>query len=287
MNLGNNVLAGGQQLYRLAGCQCSYRLRGGLVVSLAPVLLVSSLACGQVVRFETSAGNFDVILNPTNHASLQGHVDNFLQYVTSGRYDGTVINRADENFVLQMGMFRTASSDVPDTISEFVPIEAFAPVMGVPAAEVGLSNTVGTVGLGLSGGPQGTNQDSGTSNFFINLGNNSALDNDFAVFARVPDMTTINSIMSLSNVDLTTDPNFGAGPGTLAFSDVPLLPNGDLVIVSRAFVVPEPSGAALVLLGGLAVLLVPRAIVALVPVAPSGHQTTDRLSQNRHLMRLN
>jgi hypothetical protein len=67
------------------------------------------------------------------------------------------------------------------------------------------------------------------------------LDDDFAVFARVPDLTTISSIMSLSQVDLTADPGFGAGLANLAFTDVPLLANGDLVIVSRAFVVPEPS----------------------------------------------
>jgi cyclophilin family peptidyl-prolyl cis-trans isomerase len=224
-----------------AGC------RGGLVGSLAPVLLISSLACGQVVRFETSAGNFDVVLNPTNHARLQGHVNNFLQYVTSGRYDGTVINRADENFVLQLGSFRTASSEIPDTVSGFLPIEAFAPVTGVPAAEIGLSNTAGTVGLALSSGPNGTNLDSGTSSFYINLRTNSSLDDDFAVYARVPDMTTINSIMSLSVVDLTTVPSFGASPGNLAFTDVPLMSDGDLVIVSRAFVVPEPSCLALLL----------------------------------------
>ncbi|HJQ80148.1 MAG TPA: peptidylprolyl isomerase [Lacipirellulaceae bacterium] len=238
MKLGRIVLARGHRFCRLPGC---------LFVSLAPVLLTGSLACGQIVRFETSAGNFDVVLKPTNHARLQGHVDNFLQYVTSGRYDGTVINRADENFVLQMGLYRTDGSEIPDTVSGFLPIEAFAPVMGVPALEVGLSNTVGTVGLALTGGPQGTNLDSGTSSFFINLGNNSSLDDDFAVFARVPDMTTINNIMSLSQVDLTTDPDFGAGPVNLAFSDVPLLSNGDLVIVSRAFVVPEPSWSALLL----------------------------------------
>jgi cyclophilin family peptidyl-prolyl cis-trans isomerase len=264
MKLGNIVLAGGRVaekgvrnlLGKVPGID--RRLVGPfrqkvpdtffvLVGSLAPVLVVSSLACGQVVRFETSAGSFDVVLNPTNHSRLQGHVDNFLQYVTSGRYDGTAINRADEDFVLQMGAYRTASSDVPDTASGFVPIEAFAPVNGVPAVQIGLSNTAGTVGLALSSGPNGTNEDSGTSSFYINLGTNSSLDADFAVFALVPDMTTISSIMSLSVVDLTTDPGFGTDPGTLAFTDVPLLPDGDLVIVSRAFVVPEPSWSALLM----------------------------------------
>jgi hypothetical protein len=117
-------------------------------------------------------------------------------------------------------------------------------VVGVPAANIGLSNTVGQVGLVLAGPLP--NPDSGTSSFFVNLGNNSFLDVDFTVFAAVPDMTTINAIMSLPQIDLTTDPGFGASPDNLGFTDVPLLPNGDLVVVSRAFVIPEPSWHTLI-----------------------------------------
>jgi cyclophilin family peptidyl-prolyl cis-trans isomerase len=162
-----------------------------------------------------------------------------LHYVLSGRYDGTVINRADENFVLQMGSFGTLSLDVPATIDGFIPIQAFDPVHGEPASEIpGLSNTVGMVGLGLRGtGFGGTDQDSGASNFYINLGNNQFLDADFTIFAQVANMGTVNDIMALSQIDLTLDPGFGAGPGNIAFMDVPLMPNGDLVAISRAFVV--------------------------------------------------
>jgi cyclophilin family peptidyl-prolyl cis-trans isomerase len=218
-----------------------------LAVMFTAALFVVPTAVAQTVRFETNAGNFDLLLNPTNNPQLQEHVDNLLAYVNSGRYDGTVINRADEGFVLQMGVFSVASPVLPSTINGFTLIQTFAPIAGVPAAEILLSNTLGQVGLALSGGPNGTNQDSGTSSFYVNLGNNSFLDNDFAVFAVIPDMTTVNNIMALSQVDLTLDQNFGADPGNLYFTDVPLLPNGNLVVISRAFVVPEPGSWGMLL----------------------------------------
>jgi cyclophilin family peptidyl-prolyl cis-trans isomerase len=214
-------------------------------VMFATALFQIHPAVAQTVRFETNAGNFDLVLNPTNNPQLQEHVDNMLAYVNSGRYDGTVINRADEGFVLQMGVFSVVSPVLPSTISGFTLIQTFPPIEGKPAVDVGLSNTLGQVGLALSGGPNGTNQDSGTSSFYVNLGNNSFLDNDFAVFAVVPDMTTVNSIMALSQIDLTAVPGFGADG--LAFMDVPLLPNGNLVVISRAFVVPEPGSCGVLL----------------------------------------
>jgi cyclophilin family peptidyl-prolyl cis-trans isomerase len=213
-----------------------------LLFGLGLVLVFTSSGWAQTVRFKTTAGDFDVVLNPTNKPSLQGHVDNFLNYVMTGRYDNTVINRADENFVLQMGGFKTSSPQVPTTVDGFTPIATFAPITGVPAASVGLSNVPGTVSLALSGGPGGTNRNSGTSSFFINLNNNTSLDNDFTVFASVPNMTTVNTIMGLSQVDLTADPNFGVSPGNLAFSDVPLLANGNLVQITRAILIPKVVG---------------------------------------------
>jgi cyclophilin family peptidyl-prolyl cis-trans isomerase len=224
-----------------------HRLR----LTFAIVVLVAPGVVAQTVRFETNAGNFDLVLNPTNDPLLQGNVDNLLQYVTSGRYDNTVINRAATGFVLQMGVFKSPGLQPASTVGAYVPIEAFPPVIGVPAAELfGISNTAGMVGFALSGdGMGGTDQDSAKSSFYVNLSDNSFLDNDFTVFAVVPDMTTINTINALNQLDYTADPNSGADPGNLAFTDVPLLANGDLVVISRAFVVPEPS--VCVLLGYL------------------------------------
>jgi cyclophilin family peptidyl-prolyl cis-trans isomerase len=202
------------------------------------VVALSSLANGQVVRFETSLGDFDMVLNPTNNPRLQGHVDNMLQYVEGNYYRSSWVNRADGTFVLQMGGFYADTKRPALTVASTRPIPTFAPVEGEPGI-AGLSNTVGTVSMALPGGAGGTNQDGGTSSFFINLGNNSSLDADFTVFAAVPDMTVVNQIMALMKRDRTTEPQFGAGPGNLAFTDVPIQSNGQQVFIKRAFVVED------------------------------------------------
>jgi cyclophilin family peptidyl-prolyl cis-trans isomerase len=211
-------------------------------VALGICLFAAFPAASQdVVRFETSLGDFDMVLNPTNNPLLFLHADNMLRYVEDNRYQSCWINRADENFVLQMGGFYSHTKRPPLTIDSTRSVVAFDPVQGEPAAEFSdLSNTVGTVSLALPGdGMGGTNQDAGTSSFFINLGDNSFLDNDFTVFAAIPDMTVINEIMALMQVDRTTDPMFGAGPGNLAFTDVPVQDNGFQVFINRAFVVRD------------------------------------------------
>jgi hypothetical protein len=84
-----------------------------------------------------------------------------------------------------------------------------------------ISNTRGTVSLALAGNPN-----SGTSSFFINLGDNSQLDSQgFVPFARINDMTTVDRIMELETTNLSGDPN------DLTFRDTPLLENGRLVIL--------------------------------------------------------
>lgn len=224
-----------------------HQLRGLLVIRRLCIILVAALlpavvAYGQVVRFQTSVGDFDLVLNPTSNPALQGHVDNMLHYVLSGRYDDTVINRAAKEFdgsgfVLQMGSFETLGPTIPATVNGFQPIELFDPIEGAPAASVGLSNTIGTVGLALRGKGDGTtDQASGQGSFYINMNNNSFLDPDFAVFARVVDLTTINTIMAQRTVDLTQNPAFGDG-FDLAFTEVPVLPNDNLVFIRKAFVV--------------------------------------------------
>jgi cyclophilin family peptidyl-prolyl cis-trans isomerase len=202
-------------------------------------------AAQQVVRFETSIGSFDMVLNPTNNPLLQAHADNMLRYVENNHYSGSWINRANENFVLQMGGFFSHTKRPPPTIASTRPVATFAPVQGEPAETIeGLSNTVGTVALALPGGAGGTDQDAGTSSFFVNLTSNDFLDQDFTVFAAVPDMTVINQIMALMQVDKTTDAAFGAGAGNLAFSDIPLQANGHQVFINRAFALNDPLAIA-------------------------------------------
>jgi cyclophilin family peptidyl-prolyl cis-trans isomerase len=220
-------------------------------IAVAVCLCMATAAVGQVVRFETTTGNFDMVLNPTNNPVLQGHVDNLLQYIENESYKGSWINRAANDFVLQMGGFYSNTKRPSLTNASVRNVRPFQPVLGEPAAEnPGLSNTVGTVSMALSGLPTGgTNQDSGTTSFFVNLTSNDFLDADFTVFAAIPDMTVINQIMALPTIDRTTDPLFDADPGNLAFTDVPVQSDGLLVLIKRAFVVTDQMAIAQAMAG--------------------------------------
>jgi peptidyl-prolyl cis-trans isomerase B (cyclophilin B) len=221
---------------------------GRLCFLFALTVFLASPAAAQVVRFQTSVGDFDMVLNPTDNPVLQDYVDNFVHYVENNSYNSSWINRAPNGFVLQMGGFYSHTRRPPPTIESTRPLATFNPVLGQPAAEIGLSNTLGTVALALPGdGQGGTNEDAGTSSFFVNLTDNSFLDPDFTVFAAIPDLTVINQIMALMKTDLTdetTHPGFGAGAGNLGFSDVPLQANGHQVFIKRAFLIDDTLAVA-------------------------------------------
>jgi cyclophilin family peptidyl-prolyl cis-trans isomerase len=238
------------------GAEQGMRLRFG--IALAVCFLASSSTFSQVVRFQTTVGDFDMVLNPGNNPVLQEHVDNMLAYVENGNYKGSWINRAPDGFVLQMGGFFSNTKRPPLTIDSVRSVASFGPIEGAPAVDNDLSNTAGTVALALSGLPTGgTNQDSGSSSFFINVGSNTFLDPDFTVFAAIPDMTVVNEIMALTKTDLSDEsrePPFGVDPGNLAFSDVPLTAAGFQVFIKRAFVISDTLEAARVTAGVQSVL---------------------------------
>lgn len=237
-----------------------------VITCVLGLCFVSTAVCQSVVRFETTIGDFDMVLNPTNNELLQGHVDNMLYYVENGSYKSSWINRADENFVLQMGGFYAHTKRPPLTIESTRPVATIDPVEGEPGI-AGLSNTFGTVALALPGGAGGTNQDGGTSSFFVNLSSNTFLDADFTVFAAIPDMTVVNQIMALTQIDRTTDPMFGANPGNLAFTDVPIMDDGKQVFINRAFVVNDPLAIARALAGVESVMSVSSSSASVDPSA--------------------
>ncbi len=195
-------------------------------------LLVASSAA-QTIRFDTNVGTFDMELNPTGNPNLQGHVDNLMAYIDSGRYDRTVINRAAEGFVMQMGGFQLDTLTLPATFDDFNDVESFGNVTvdadndGTVDFDVtGLGNERGTVSLALSAG----DANSGNSSFFVNVDDNTgSLDaQNFVAFANITNMATIDLIMSLPQTDY-------AG-GSLAGDDVPTLNNNMSVFIERAFV---------------------------------------------------
>ena len=210
-----------------------------LGIAVAVCWCVASVASAQsVVRFETTMGNFDMVLNPTNNSILQNHVDNMLEYVNRETYTGTWINRAASGFVLQMGGFYSQTLLPQFSFDQVRNIRSFAPIQGHPAADnPPLSNTVGTVALALSGGANGTNQNSGSSSFFVNMTSNTFLDADFTVFAAIPDMTTINNIMALSTIDRTTAAKSRSCVTFAPFRGRPhsigLRSSGNLIVTSR------------------------------------------------------
>jgi cyclophilin family peptidyl-prolyl cis-trans isomerase len=198
-----------------------------LAAAAALAALLQSGAAAQIMRFETSIGSFDMELNPTNDPNLRGLVDNMVGYIGLGRYSYTAINRAAEDFVLQMGSFLGFPPTPDNFLGLLQEIDRLDAVV-VDANGDGqvdfdaLSNTRGTVSLALSSGGPNT----GTSSFFINLGDNAGLDSQgFVPFARILDMTVVDAIMGLQQTNLSGDPN------DLTFKDTPLLDNGRLVIL--------------------------------------------------------
>ncbi len=126
----------------------------------------------QKVKLATSAGDITVELDREKAPKT---VDNFLQYVRSGHYDGTVFHRVIDNFMIQGGGYKADMSEKPTR----------API--ALESKTGLSNVRGTLAMARTGVP-----DSATSQFFININDNLFLDqanardgHGYAVFGKV------------------------------------------------------------------------------------------------------
>jgi cyclophilin family peptidyl-prolyl cis-trans isomerase len=133
-------------------------------------------------------------------------VANFLSYVDSGRYAANFFHRSVPGFIIQNGGFYF----VNDNTFDYVP--AFAPVVN----EFGVSNTRGTVAMAKLGG----DPNSATSQWFINLADNSAnLDaqnGGFTVFARV-----LGTGMGVAD-EIAAVPRYNASTTASAWTDLPL-----------------------------------------------------------------
>ncbi len=143
------------------------------------------LAVGTVMRFETNVGAWDAELLD---ADAPQTVQNFLSYASSPRWDNLIVQRSDDGFVVQAGGFTASGSQLnPVTTNAAIPNEFNA----------ANSNVTGTLSMALL-----SNQpNSGTSQWFINTGNNSALNAArHTVFGRVigTGMTVVNQINNLT-----------------------------------------------------------------------------------------
>ena len=150
-----------------------------LVIKVISIILLSSalnvFAAQEKneVVFSTNKGEIVILLNPQ---AAPISVENFKQYVAAGFYDGSIFHRTIPNFMIQGGGF-DASLKRKTTQ---------APIQN--EAENGLKNAVGTISMAKTGDPH-----SATSQFFINVNDNRALDHrntssrgwGYAVFGKV------------------------------------------------------------------------------------------------------
>ena len=115
-------------------------------------------------------------------------VENFLQYVKDGFYNGTIFHRVMDGFMIQGGGM---DANMKEKVTR-APIENEAP----KGAEQGLKNDVGTLAMARKPDPH-----SATAQFFINLKDNAFLDYPgrdkwgYAVFGKVTKgMDVVNKI---------------------------------------------------------------------------------------------
>jgi cyclophilin family peptidyl-prolyl cis-trans isomerase len=113
------------------------------------------LAANPQVEFETNRGNFIVELYPDKAPRT---VENFLRYVASGFYSGTIFHRTIQRFVIQGGGLTEKLEQKP----------TFDPIPN--ESTNGLSNDYGTLAMARAYGPN-----TATSQFYINLEDNKFL----------------------------------------------------------------------------------------------------------------
>ncbi|MDR3399602.1 MAG: peptidylprolyl isomerase [Pandoraea sp.] len=161
----------------------------GSVIAAAALTGTSLSAFAQTgqpqVQFKTSAGNFVVELNPK---AAPKTVENFLQYVNSGFYNGTIFHRVIGNFMIQGGGFTPEMNE--KTTRAPIPSES----------QNGLKNVTGAIAMARTSNPN-----SATAQFFINVKDNASLDYPnpdgygYTVFGKVVSgMDTVEKIKGVA-----------------------------------------------------------------------------------------
>ncbi len=162
-----------------------------------------------LVKMETNMGDIVIELYPDKAPRT---VANFLNYVKSGAYDGTIFHRVIPDFMIQGGGFEPTMKERKSN----------APIRN--EADNGLQNDIYTVAMARTNDPH-----SATNQFFINVKNNTFLNHTsktgqgwgYAVFGKVVDgMRVVDAIRKVATG------NKGM------HQDVPLEP----VVIKKAYV---------------------------------------------------
>jgi cyclophilin family peptidyl-prolyl cis-trans isomerase len=146
------------------------------------------------VEFKTSMGSFALELYADKAPKT---VANFIQYVNSGFYKGTIFHRVIDGFMIQGGGFEPGMREKTTR----APIENEAGL----ALKAGLKNELGTIAMARTPDPH-----SATAQFFINVKDNGFLDYrepsprgfGYAVFGRV--VEGMDTVLRISKMPTTT-----------------------------------------------------------------------------------
>ncbi|WP_244787074.1 peptidylprolyl isomerase [Cupriavidus pauculus] len=151
------------------------------------------------VQFATTAGKFTIEVYPD---AAPKTVANFMEYVKSGFYSGTIFHRVINGFMVQGGGYDRDMKEKPTRAP--IPLEA----------QNGLKNKAGTVAMARTSNPN-----SATAQFFVNVVDNPNLDypqpdgNGYAVFGKVVEgMDTIDKIKTTPTTAYGAMRNVPAAP---------------------------------------------------------------------------
>ncbi|MGH8764315.1 MAG: peptidylprolyl isomerase [Burkholderiales bacterium] len=182
-----------------------------LVVLSAAAAAPGALAADPQVDLKTNVGTIRIELYPSKAPKS---VENFLQYVKDGHYNGTVFHRVIDGFMIQGGGFDKSMTQKPTR----APIEN--------EAKNGLKNDLGTLAMARTSAPH-----SASAQFFINLKDNGFLNQagaqdgwGYAVFGKV--VSGMDVVMKIAKM-----PTGNSG----MFSDVPK----EAVVIESATLVAD------------------------------------------------
>lgn len=181
-----------------------------LIASTSALAQTAASAAHPQVLLKTTDGDIRLELYPEKAPKT---VANFLDYVKSGQYNGTIFHRVIRGFMIQGGGYTASFNEKPTRAP--IPIES----------RNGLKNAVGTIAMARTSDPN-----SATDQFFINTVDNAGLDypnpdgNGYAVFGKV--VSGMDVVKKIEGTPTTT-----RGP----MADVPQQP----IVIESASVVSQ------------------------------------------------
>ena len=171
-----------------------------------------ALAADPQVDLKTNLGTIRLELYPVKAPKT---VENFLQYVKDGHFNGTIFHRVIDNFMIQGGGFDRSYKQKPTR----------EPIQN--EAKNGLKNDLGTVAMARTSAPH-----SASSQFFINGKNNDFLNAPnaqdgwgYTVFGKV--VSGMDVVMNISKTP--------TGPGGPFPTDAPR----EMVVIESATAVAD------------------------------------------------